>query len=203
MPRPPTRPPLLARRMSRLAPGRTADTAGIAITPDGSTIVAAMRVPEGIDLRFRLVAIDAGSGAHTPLFDDRGVDYENPVISHDGATLAYVRTVKSTPAGPTQQELWVSGVDGPAPRRVGADWDRWPAEIAFAADDQALIVVADSDGRAPVFRVPLDGGGVEQLTHDDFAYSSVRVDSATGDSWRCARRGSRPPTPYASPRTVR
>jgi dipeptidyl aminopeptidase/acylaminoacyl peptidase len=162
-------------------PGRSADTAGTAITPDGATIVAAMRVPEGIDIRFRLVAIDAGSGVHTALFDERGVDYENPVISHDGATLAYVRTVKSTPAAPRQQELWVSGIDGSAPRRVGADWDRWPAEVVFAADDRALIVAADSDGRAPVFRVPLGGGAVEQLTHDDFAYSSVRVDRTTGE----------------------
>ncbi|MCR2792112.1 prolyl oligopeptidase family serine peptidase [Microbacterium sp. zg.Y625] len=191
-------------------PGRTADTAGTALTPDGATLVAAMHVAEGLTGRYRLVSIDVATGAHTVLRDEEGVDLEAPAISHDGATLAYVRTVKTTPAGPTEQELWVSGLDGSSPRRIAAEWDRWPSGIQFDHDDQALIVTADSDGRGPVFRVPLDGGGVEQITRDDFTYTHVRVDLRTGDlvalrsSWvapshpvRIARDGA--VTPLASP----
>jgi len=174
------------------APRRTADTAGVAVTPDGATVVAAMRVAEGIDIRLRLVAIDVASGAHTVLFDERGVDFEFPAISHDGTTLAFLRTVKSTPAGPTPQELWVSGLDGSSPRRVGADWDRWPTEFGFAADDASLVAVADSDGRAPVFRIPLDGAPAVQITDDDFAYAHVRVD-ATGDGLVALRSSWRAP----------
>lgn len=162
------------------SPRRTADTRGVALTPDGATLVAAMSVPMGIDLRSRLVAIDVASGAHTVLFDEPLAEFESPAVSHDGTTIAYVRADKPTPAGPTPQELWVAGVDGSSPRRIAREWDRWPLEIVFDAGDDALIVVADSDGRAPVFRVPLGDGPVEQLTHDDFAYSSVRVDRATG-----------------------
>ncbi|MDL5351542.1 alpha/beta fold hydrolase [Microbacterium sp. zg-YB36] len=194
-------------------PGRTADTAGTAVTPDGATVIAAMYVPSGLTGRYRLVSIDVVTGAHTVLRDEEGVDFEAPAISHDGAMVAYVRTVKTTPAGPTEQELWVSGVDGSSPRRIAADWDRWPSGIQFDHDDRALVVTADSDGRGPVFRVPLEGGPVQQVTHDDFTYTHVRVDRHTGDlvalrsSWvtpshpvRIARDGA--VTPLASPAPV-
>ncbi len=162
-------------------PGRSADAAGVAVTPDGSTVVAALRVSEGRDARWRLVAIDVATGAHTILRDEPRVDLEQPVVSHDGALIAYVRTEKSTPAGPTQQELWVSAIDGSDPRRIAAEWDRWPSSLTFDRDDAALIVTADQDGRGPVFRIPLGTGALEQLTHDDFTYTHVQVDRATGD----------------------
>ena len=89
-------------------------------------------------------------------------------------------------------------------------WDRWATSFVFDCDDAALIATADSDGRGPVYRVPLDGSAPEQLTHDDFTYTNVAVDRRTGDlvalrsSWiapshpvRIARDGS--VTPLASP----
>ena len=162
-------------------PGRSADAAGVAITPDGSTVVAALRVPEGQDARYRLVAIDTETGAHTTLFDEARVDFEFPAISHDGSRLAFLRTEKSTPAGPTQYELWVSAIDGSDARRIASEWDRWPSSLTFAADDASLVVTADQDGRGPVFLAPLDGGAPEQLTRDDFSYTDVHVDRMTGD----------------------
>ncbi len=162
-------------------PGRSADAAGVAITPDGTTIVAAMRVPEGADARYRLVAIDTTTRAHTVLHDEPRVDFEMPAISHDGTLVAYLRTVKRTPEGPTEEEFWISALDGSGARRIAAEWDRWPSGFSFDADDTALIVTADQDGRGPIFRVPLDGGAVEQITIDDFTYTDVRVDLATGD----------------------
>lgn len=162
-------------------PGRTAETAGVAVSPDGTTVLAAMRVAVGQDARYRLVAIDTASGEHTVVRDEDGVDLEVPAISHDGRSLAFVRMMKATPAGPTRQELWVSALDGSDARRVATNWDRWPNSIVFAADDASLLVAADDDGRAPIFRVPLDGGDPVALTSDDYAYSDVRVDRATGD----------------------
>lgn len=191
-------------------PGRSADAAGVALTPDGATVVAALRVPDGADARWRLVRIEVASGAHTVIRDEPRVDLEAPTISHDGSRLAYVRTPKSTPAGPSQQELWVSGIDGSDARRIASDWDRWPSSLTFDAGDAALIVTADENGRGPVFRVPLDGGAPVALTHDDHTYTDVRVDRSTGDlvalrsSWmapphpvRIARDGGI--TPLAAP----
>lgn len=161
-------------------PGRSADIAGAALTPDGGTLVASMRVPEGRDARDALVAFDVETGARTMLFDERSTYFESPAISHDGTLIAYGRSGFGSPEGPADQELWVAGIDGSNPRRVDEGWDRWPTSIQFDADDSALIVTADQDGRGPVFRVPLAGGAVAQLTHDDFTYTDVRVDRGTG-----------------------
>ena len=162
-------------------PGRTGESAGAALTPDGATLIASLLVPTGLDGRYRLVSIDVATGAHTVLRDEPGVDITGPAISHDGRTLAYVRSVTSTPAGPTEQELWISGVDGSSPRRIAAEWDRWPSSIQFDHDDRALIVTADSDGRGPVFRIGVADGAVTQVTGDDFTYTDVHVDRGTGD----------------------
>ncbi|WP_435526202.1 hypothetical protein [Microbacterium elymi] len=143
-------------------PGRSADAFGVTITPDGTTVVAALQAPEGRDERARLIAIEVATGDHTVVRDEHEVDNESPTISHDGTTLAWVRTVKSTAAAPTDQEVWVSGIDGSGARRIAGGWDRWPSSLAFAADDAALVVTADQDGRGPVFRVPLDDTPVAQ-----------------------------------------
>ncbi|HET8926313.1 MAG TPA: alpha/beta fold hydrolase [Microbacterium sp.] len=201
-------------------PGRSADIAGAALTPDGATLIASLRVPEGRDARYSIVAIDTAAGTRTTLFDERSTYFEAPAISHDGTLLAYVRAGFGSPAGPADAELWVAGIDGSDPRRLADGWDRWPTGIQFDADDSALIVTADQDGRGPIFRIPLDGDdareSAEQLTHDDFTYTDVRVDRATGDlvalrsSWvapshpvRIARDGTLTPlaTPAALPET--
>ena len=162
-------------------PGRSADTAGAALTPDGRTLIAALRIPETRDGRFALAAIDMETTERTWLFDEPDVDFEAPAISHDGRTVAYVRMEKGSPAAPTDVEVWVAGIDGESPRRLAADWDRWATSLVFAADDAALIATADSDGRGPVYRIPLDGGAPVQLTHDDFTYTHVAVDRTSGE----------------------
>ncbi|HOA86693.1 MAG TPA: alpha/beta fold hydrolase [Microbacteriaceae bacterium] len=161
-------------------PGRSADAAGAALSPDGGTLIAAMRVPQARDGRFRLMSIDVATGAHTTILDDPAADLESPVLSHDGSTLAYLRIETGSPAAPADVEVWVSALDGSDARRIAGEWDRWAASLAFDADDAALIATADSRGRAPIFRLPLDGSAAQQLTDDDFAYSSVSVDRATG-----------------------
>jgi dipeptidyl aminopeptidase/acylaminoacyl peptidase len=156
-------------------PGRTLDHVDGALSPDGRTLLATVGVPEARGNRSVLVTIDTTTGARTVLFDDEGVDHEQPALSHDGSTVVWVRTVRSTPAGAQQHEVWTAGLDGSEPRRIATEWDRWPNELVFAADDTSVLATADQDGRAPVFRIPLDGGTVEQLTSDDWAYSSLRV----------------------------
>ncbi|OII13050.1 peptidase S9 [Curtobacterium sp. MCBA15_009] len=162
------------------APGRSLDHVDGALTPDGTVLIAAVGVREARGDRSTIVAHDLTTGTRTTLFGDDGVDHEMPALSHDGRTVAWVRTVRSTPAGANQQEVWVASIDGSDARRVASDWDRWPAQLVFEHGDRALLAVADQDGRAPVFRLPLDGGAVEQLTHDDWAYSSLCVAEATG-----------------------
>lgn len=195
-------------------PGRSADHAEAALTPDGATLIVSLEHREQRAGRRVIVAIDTATGERRTLFDDIGVDYEMPAVSHDGSRIAYLRTVKSTPDAPTDYEVWTAGIDGSGARRVVADWDRWASSLAFDAGDAALIATADDDGRGPVWRLPLDGGSAQKLTADDFAYSNVAVDGRTGDlvalrsSWvvpphpvRIARDGDVTPlaTPAAAP----
>ncbi|OYC95985.1 S9 family peptidase [Microbacterium sp. Yaish 1] len=175
--------------------GRAAATAGMALTPDGATLVASVPEPQGRDARYRLVAIDTATGELRVIRDEVDVDVEMPAISRDGARVAYVRTAKSTPEGPADQELWASALDGADPQRLASDWDRWPGSIRFSDDDAALVVTADHDGRGPVFIVPIDGGGVAQTTHDDFAYTHVEPVSGTTDVIALRSNWMTPPHP--------
>jgi dipeptidyl aminopeptidase/acylaminoacyl peptidase len=176
-------------------PGRSADTAGQGLTPDGRTLVASLRVPEQRAGRFVIVSIDVETGTHTTLFGEERVDFEGPVVSRDGRRIAFVRAEFSTPAGPADQEVWVADIDGGNPRRIAAGWDRWPSSLAFDADDESLIVTADHDGRGPVFRVPLDGDAPVRLTSDDFSYTDVTVNAATGDLVALRSSWTTPPHP--------
>ncbi|WP_417564305.1 alpha/beta fold hydrolase [Microbacterium sp.] len=183
-------------------PGASLTHATAVVTPDGSAAVATVQVAEGRDHRTRLVAIDMATGAQQIVVDERGVDNAVAAISHDGRTLVWVREAKSTPAGPADQELWVAGFDGTridGARRLAADWDRWPTGVAFAADDQTLVVTADENGRGPVFGIPLAGsageGTVRTLVADDFTYSSPQVDRPTGEIVAMRANWMTPPHP--------
>ena len=191
-------------------PGRSADTGGQGLTPDGRTLIVSLRVQEHRAGRFIIVSIDVESGTMITLIEKEGVEFEVPAVSRDGRRIAFVRAAFSTPSGPADQELCVADIDSGNGRRVAEGGDRWPSSLIFDAHDEAPIVTADQDGRGPVFRVPLDGGSPIQLTTDDFSYTDVAVDVDTGDlvalrsSWvtpphpvRIARSGVI--TPLATP----
>jgi len=162
------------------AQGRQARPGEAAITPDGTTVIATVEVSEGRSDRVSIVSIDVATGEHTMLFDEPGVDFATPVISPDGTTLSYGRQLKSTPAAPADQELWIADLDGSNAREIAADWDRWATSRQFSANGSALVLTADEDGRAPIFLIDLEDGEVIQLTRDDYAYANVEVDRNGG-----------------------
>ncbi|MEV8268410.1 alpha/beta fold hydrolase [Microbacterium sp. NPDC076911] len=182
-------------------PGLSANIAGASLTPDARTLIASLHRHEQRGGRQALVAIDTESGAHSTLLDDAGVDYESPVVSHDGTRFAYLRSEKATPAGPTDTELFVAALDGSAPQRLALGWDRWATSVQWDADDAALIVTADDNGRGPVFRVPLDGSAPTKVTDDEFAYTHVSVDLASGDFIALRSSWVAPPHPVRVSRT--
>ncbi|RUQ99219.1 alpha/beta fold hydrolase [Labedella endophytica] len=194
-------------------PGRSADTAGQALTPDGRTLLVALRVPERRSGRFVLVSIDVATGERTTLMDEDRVHIESPVISRDGATIAFLRVPFHTQTASADQEIWVADIDGMNARRVAATWDRWPTSLRFDARGESLIATADDDGRGPVYRIPLDGSDPVRLTSDDFSYTDVSVDPATDDLVALRSSWTAPPhpvrihadgsvTPLASPAPV-
>ena len=137
-------------------------------------------VERGGSDRLGIVAIDTASGRRVDLLSDADHEYSSPAVSPDGSRLAFVVATRPTPSEPQALHLATAdlGDDGMSATNVqliAADWDRWPGQPVWTPDGSALLVAADSDGCAPVFRVELDGT-VTRLTGDHGAYSDVCVD---------------------------
>jgi dipeptidyl aminopeptidase/acylaminoacyl peptidase len=164
--------------------GRALHDATLDVTADGRTAVTTWEVVEGrASARLTLVSIDLATGARRTLLQDVDHEYEAPRISPDGTQVALQVYDRSTPDDPGGYRLGVAplgrpGEDGDGEvevRLVAPGWDRWSGRPTWTPDGTALLVTADSDGRAPVFRVEVDSGHVTQLTGDDAAYSDVCV----------------------------
>jgi hypothetical protein len=92
---------------------------------------------------------------------------------------------ETTPLAAPQVKLHVLDVAGPAAGEgtlmpLAHDWDRWAHPAAWLPDGSAVLVTADEDGAAPVFRIgvavePGRAAEVTRLTADAAAYSDVVV----------------------------
>ncbi|MEJ7651494.1 MAG: prolyl oligopeptidase family serine peptidase, partial [Nakamurella sp.] len=103
-------------------------------------------------------------------------------------------------------------------RPLATDWERWPTPGAWFPDGSAILVIADDNGRAPLFRIDVATGEVTALTSDTAAYSAahihpdgttifavrssyafppevVRIDVATGQVTRLQNPAERPALP--------
>ena len=156
--------------------GLALEEASSAVSPDGATVVTSWsrRLARG-DLRSVLVAIDTATGERRTLVDDPAADLGAPVISPDGAWVAYTHETISTPLAAPRVTLAVVPLAGGEPRELTTGWDRWPSGAQWLPDSSALLVVADDDGRSPVFRVELASGLVTRVTSDDAAFTDLQV----------------------------
>jgi dipeptidyl aminopeptidase/acylaminoacyl peptidase len=146
------------------------------VSPDGSTVATTWGVPERGGLRTSLALVDVASGERRVLVDDPGWEHWSPRFSPDGGRVAVVREKRSTPQDPGDLRVAVVTVADGSVVDLTQDWDRWPAgPIEWTPDGTAVVLVADEDGRAPVFRLHAETGEVTRLTADDFAYSDVQV----------------------------
>src|SRR5699024_7865859 len=167
--------PALRLRALTPSPGKALVAGEANLSADGSFAVTTWSVPgPGAIERSTLVRIDTETGRRTVIADSQDAEYAGAHISPDGSLVAYLRESITSPEAAPEVTLWVSNADGSQPRRVAADWDRWPGEMAWLPDGSGLLVIADDGGRAPVFHVTL-GGQVTRLTADDAAYSAVAV----------------------------
>ncbi|MFI2753819.1 alpha/beta fold hydrolase [Cellulomonas sp. P22] len=146
------------------------------LSPDGRTIVSGWNVPAARGAQhMRLEVVDVATAEHRVLVDDPEADLGSPVISPDGRLVAYSRETISTPHQAPRVELWVVGIDGSDPRRLGADWDRWPHGYVWAPDSASILVMADDDGRGAVFRIDVAANSVTRVTSDDAVFTDVQV----------------------------
>ncbi|MBB5906964.1 prolyl oligopeptidase family serine peptidase [Actinoalloteichus hymeniacidonis] len=166
------------------------------LAPDGKTVVSTWIVPEVTAAqRFTLVAIDVATGARRILADDPGHEYESPRISPDGTQVAAVVRRRSTPKDAGDTWLAVFPVAGGPQRDLTSEWDRRPNAPRWTPDGTALILAADDNGRAPLWRVDIATGKPTRLTEDDAAYSDIAL--SPDGAWLYALRSAigAPPAP--------
>jgi dipeptidyl aminopeptidase/acylaminoacyl peptidase len=155
-------------------PGRSLDEAGYDLSPDGSTVLTTWLIPDaGGGRHAALALVDTGTGERRILVDDPEADFDTDVaFSPDGGTAAAVRVRLPAAGNPPDVDLVLVDVASGAVRVLAADWDLWPGGPCWTPDGSALIVTADLDGTAPLFRVDVATGGVTRLTGDHGSYGS-------------------------------
>jgi dipeptidyl aminopeptidase/acylaminoacyl peptidase len=163
--------PGTALRQAR--PGAGLHEAGFDVSADGRFLVTTWRVPgPGPDQRSVLALVELDSGEHTVIVDDPAADLEAPVISPDGAGVAFLRETMATPDRAPDISVQYLRF-GAEPVAVAERWDRWPVALTWSHDGANLIATADQAGRRPVFVIDVAASTVTQLTDDEFAYTDV------------------------------
>jgi dipeptidyl aminopeptidase/acylaminoacyl peptidase len=146
-------------------PKRSLDEAGVAVTPDGRTVVTTWYLLDEPGMpRAQLRAIDTTSGEHRVLADDPTATLGQPAVSRDGKHAVCVREQLTTYDDPPQVSLWLIDLAAGTHRELIADPDIWPHSPAFSADGAAIFFLADELGHGPVFRVDIGSDEVTRVT---------------------------------------
>ncbi|UMB71247.1 S9 family peptidase [Mycobacterium paraterrae] len=143
------------------------------ISADGAFLVTTWQLSgPGPTQRSVLMRIELASGQRSVIADDPDANLDHPAIAPDGSSVAFTRETITTPHRAPRMTLQHMEF-GDAPRTLAEEWDRRPSSIAWSGDGATLVVTADQNGRAPIFRVDVQEATVTQLTDDDFGYSDV------------------------------
>ncbi|HTN49207.1 MAG TPA: S9 family peptidase [Burkholderiaceae bacterium] len=114
-----------------------------------------------IDTAIRLIEIETRTartlGAAT------NTSNENPLFSPDGATLAVVRSSRSSKQAP-RPLLTLIDVGTGTLRELGKSFDAWPHPCDWTADGQGFVFIADLAGHVPVFHLDIARDSVERVT---------------------------------------
>lgn len=163
------------------------------ISSDGTFVISTWTVPGMLATsRTVLVRIDVGSGERTIVVDDEDADLGSPAISPDGSRVVFVRETVSTPEQAPSMTLQQYSFEDGVVTEQAPGWDRWPTNPRWLPDGSGVLVVADDNGRAPIFVVR--GGTATKLTETDSAYSHVHA-AADGSIFALEASYAAPPHP--------
>ncbi|MCG8506658.1 MAG: S9 family peptidase [Sphingomonadales bacterium] len=136
------------------------DSEAYAISADGRFVVFSLKV-QGPDEAWSInsdlwrARID-GAGDPVNLTARNPARDERPVLSRNGRWLAWVASEGATRWAAARHVMLMDLRSGEL-RRLGADWDRSPTAIGFAANSRSILATADHLGKRALWRVPLNG----------------------------------------------
>jgi dipeptidyl aminopeptidase/acylaminoacyl peptidase len=135
---------------------------------------------------FRLVAFAAAislvavfaQGAETHPFtvhDMLAMDrISEPAVSPDGRTVAFTVRVTDLEANRGRTDVWLAATDGTWVRRLTTAPEN-DSQPCWAPDGKTLFFVSSRSGSAQVWRIALDGGEAQQVTHLPLDVDALRV----------------------------
>lgn len=133
------------------------------MSPDGATVYVSS--DDG-----HLYAVPYEGGSNRRISNDRGPQFRRYLhgVSPDGATLAYIG-LELTADAPLTNVFTLPSAGG---EDVQLTDDAWPDDGAEYSPDGEWIYfnserAGTGAGHAQLFRMRLDGSGIEQLTHDE------------------------------------
>nr|WP_176458815.1 prolyl oligopeptidase family serine peptidase [Rhodococcus sp. 15-649-1-2] len=161
------------RRLTDAAAGALQE-ASYDISDDGRFLVSTWTIAGALATsRTVLIRIDLDTGEQRIIVDDSDADLSSPAISPDGTRVAFVRESLSTPEDAPRVSLHEYAFADGTVTESAPGWDRWPSEPVWLADGSGVLVVADENGRAPIFLV--SGGAARRVTDTDSAYTHVHA----------------------------
>lgn len=155
--------------------GRVLDTAGLAISPDGTTVAIVWWVNDGpVVRRSTIVLIDTQTGDQRTIAAAADAEFSRPVFLPDGQSLVCERETVSTYDEPPNTTLWLVDLESGQGRDLTPDFANWPHSPEPSPDGTAVYFVSSELGHEPVFRVEIATGVVTRLTASG-AYSNLSV----------------------------
>lgn len=144
------------------------------LSPDGSfALTSVFRPGAKADLSYRLERIDLAIGTRTVLLESSDGDFGPGPVSPDGSRAVVVKERRSSPEQAPVTTMWILDLATEGIEQLAPDWDRWGSPQAWLPDGRTVVVVADDNGRAPIFLIDAESSAVRQLTQDDAAYTNV------------------------------
>jgi len=127
-------------------------------SPDGNRLALTLSK----DGNPEIYLLDLLSRALHRLTDSPGIDTE-PAWSPDGRQIAYIRFPDDGPGPPETNELWLVGVDGQGPRRLGQGTDLAPFSADWLGPSALLVANGEKPPDISLRRVDAGSGAVQKL----------------------------------------
>ena len=162
------------------------------LSPDGKEICFAMRTgnDRATSTNTDLFVVSTDGGDPVPILREPGTE-TSPVYSRDGRFIAYRAQVRAGYEADRFRLMLYNRVTGEV-LSLTENLDRWVLDLAWSPDSTRLFFTAEDRGRAPIFTVPVTGGGLRTVVFGDAHHGDIQLTPDGGSILYTVHSGSHP-----------